>query len=247
MEVIPAIDIRNGKCVRLYQGDYDRETVYSDDPIEMASRWINQGATRLHIIDLDGAREGQMVNHDVVSIIASSVDVPVQLGGGIRSVSTARSAIDNGVDRIIVGTAAIIDPGFAHQMCDELGADAVVVSVDARDGVVMLQGWTTTSEMAISEIVESITSAGVTRLIYTDIAVDGTLIGPNFQTITKLVRSTSLKIIVAGGVSSLAHLTELERIGVEAAIVGQAIYTGDINLAEAIKTLSGSNVRTVDR
>ena len=202
MEVIPAIDIRGGKCVRLFQGDYDRETVYSEDPSEMASQWVAQGATRLHVIDLDGAREGRAVNHDVAPTIASSVAVPVQLGGGIRDIATARAATDSGVGRVIAGTAAIKDPGFARALCDELGANRVVVSVDARDGVVMLQGWTATSGMAASEVVQSMESEGVTRLIYTDIAVDGTLTGPNFRAITKLVESTPLKVIIEIGRAS---------------------------------------------
>lgn len=247
MEVIPAIDIRNGKCVRLFQGDYDRETVYSDDPIEMASQWVEQGATRLHVIDLDGAREGRAVNHDVASAIASGVPVPVQLGGGMRDVATARAAIDGGVGRIIAGTAAIEDPGFASSLCNELGANAVVVSVDARDGIVMLQGWTATSGLAVSEVVKNIESAGVSRLIYTDIAVDGTLTGPNFRAIAELVESTQLKVMIAGGVSSVAHLSELERLGVEAAIVGKAVYTGDIELPEALATLSGPGAEPVGR
>jgi phosphoribosylformimino-5-aminoimidazole carboxamide ribotide isomerase len=245
MEVIPAIDIRGGKCVRLFQGDYDRETVYSDDPAEMASQWVDQGATRLHVIDLDGAREGRAVNHYVASAIASKATVPVQLGGGIRDVSTARAALAGGVGRIIAGTAAITEPSFARALCDELGASAVVVSVDARDGVVMLQGWTATSGMAASEVVKGVEAAGVTSLIYTDIAVDGTLTGPNFRAISELVKSTPLDVIIAGGISSLAHLLELERIGVEAAIVGKAVYTGDIDLPEAIAALSGPSTEPI--
>ena len=197
MKVIPAIDIRGGKCVRLFQGDYDRETVYSDDPTEMASQWVDQGATRLHVIDLDGAREGHAINHDVASTIASEATVPVQLGGGIRDVATARAAVASGVDRIIAGTAAITEPGFARALCEELGARAVVVSVDAKDGVVMLQGWTKTSEMAASDVVKGVEAAGVMRLIYTDIAVDGTLTGPNFRAISELVESTPLEVIIA--------------------------------------------------
>jgi phosphoribosylformimino-5-aminoimidazole carboxamide ribotide isomerase len=237
MEVIPAIDIRGGKCVRLFQGDYGRETVYSDDPTEMASQWVDQGATRLHVIDLDGAREGRAVNHDVASTIASKATV--QLGGGIRDVATARAAVAGGVDRIIAGTAAITEPGFARALCDELGAGAVVVSVDAKDGVVMLQGWTEASGMAASDVVKRVEAAGVMRIIYTDIAVDGTLTGPNFRAIAELVESTPLEVIIAGGVSSLAHLLELERIGVDAAIVGKAVYTGNIDLPKAIAALSG--------
>ncbi len=247
MEVIPAIDIRSGKCVRLFQGDYDRETVYSDDPTEMASQWVDQGATRLHVIDLDGAREGRAINHDVASTIASEATVPVQLGGGIRDVATARAAVASGVDRIIAGTAAITEPNFARALCEELGARAVVVSVDAKDGVVMLQGWTKTSGMAASDVVKGVEAAGVMRLIYTDIAVDGTLTGPNFRAISELVESTPLEVIIAGGVSSLAHLLELERIGVEAAIVGKAVYTGDIDLPETLAALSGPGTEPVRR
>ena len=247
MEIIPAIDIRDGRCVRLVQGDYDRETVYSDDPTEMASQWVDQGATRLHVIDLDGAREGRAINHDVASTIASEATVPVQLGGGIRDVATARAAVAGGVDRIIAGTAAITEPNFARALCEELGARAVVVSVDAKDGVVMLQGWTKTSGMAASDVVKGVEAAGVMRLIYTDIAVDGTLTGPNFRAISELVESTPLEVIIAGGVSSLAHLLELERIGVEAAIVGKAVYTGDIDLPETIAALSGPGTEPVRR
>ncbi len=247
MKVIPAIDIKGGKCVRLFQGDYDRETVYSDDPTEMASQWVDQGATRLHVIDLDGAREGRAINHDVASTIASEATVPVQLGGGIRDVATARAAVASGVDRIIAGTAAITEPNFARALCEELGARAVVVSVDAKDGVVMLQGWTKTSGMAASDVVKGVEAAGVMRLIYTDIAVDGTLTGPNFRAISELVESTPLEVIIAGGVSSLAHLLELERIGVEAAIVGKAVYTGDIDLPETLAALSGPGTEPVRR
>ncbi|MCH8109718.1 MAG: tRNA-dihydrouridine synthase, partial [Chloroflexi bacterium] len=170
MEVIPAIDLRGGKCVRLYQGDYARETVYSDDPLEVAARWVGMGATRIHVVDLDGARDGAPANIEIIKGIASSVSVPVQLGGGIRSVESAKMALSLGVDRIMVGTAAIEDPDLIQDMREEIGAEAVVVSVDARDGYVAVKGWTQNSRTLASELIQHMTEMGVLRLLYTDIA-----------------------------------------------------------------------------
>ena len=239
MEVIPAIDIRGGKCVQLYQGDYDRETVFSDAPAEVALRWANEGATRLHVVDLDGARAGGPGNLGVVEAIASAARVPVQLGGGIRDLEAAMAAVARGVDRVIGGTAAAEAPGLMEDLSRELGVDALIVSVDARDGYVMLQGWTRRSGLAASELVERIGSAGVRRFVYTDVTRDGTLTGPNFSAIEELMRQTSLKMLVAGGISSVEHLRRLDDLGVEAAIVGTAVYTGDIDLREAIAALAG--------
>ena len=237
MEVIPAIDLRGGKCVRLYQGDYSRETVFSDDPLEVASRWTELGAQRLHVVDLDGARDGVSANLAVVGRIASAVSVPVQMGGGIRTADAAEAAVSLGVDRVILGTAALEDPDLASVLCRDLGADRVVVSVDARDGYVAVKGWTQGSATRASALVHAMETRGVRRFMYTDIARDGTLEGPNFAAIEELLGETKSHLIAAGGISSVDDLLGLADIGVEAAIVGTAAYTGDIDLAEALEAV----------
>lgn len=238
MEVIPAIDLRGGKCVRLYQGDYDRETVYSEDPLEVAARWVGMGATRIHVVDLDGAKDGAPANIEVIEGIASSVSVPVQLGGGIRSVEDARMALSLGVDRVMVGTAAIENPDLIKDMREELGAEAVVVSVDARDGYVAVKGWTQSSRTLASDLIQHMTEMGVLRFLYTDIARDGTLSEPNFPSIEALASQTKAHLMAAGGISSIDHLLRLDALGVEAAIVGKALYTGDIHLEKALEALN---------
>ena len=237
MEAIPAIDLRGGKCVRLYQGDYERETVYSDDPVEVAARWVSLGATRLHVIDLDGAKDGAPANLGAIERIASSVPVPVQLGGGIRTLDAAKRALDLGVGRVIAGTIAVENPCLIREMCERLGADAVVVSVDARDGYVAVEGWTQSSRILASELMRRMTDIGVVRFLYTDIARDGTLSGPNFAAIETLSGKVDARFMAAGGISSVDHLLRLEELGVEAAIVGRALYTGDIKLVEALESL----------
>jgi phosphoribosylformimino-5-aminoimidazole carboxamide ribotide isomerase len=234
MEVVPAIDIRGGKCVQLYQGDYERETVFSDDPRSMASHWVSQGATRLHVIDLDGARSGEPVNIDIVVDIAASAGVPVQYGGGVRSTEVAREVVSRGIGRVIIGTVAIDTPGLIGQTCRELGPDAVVVGVDARDGYVATEGWTKASRVAAADLVGRVAASGVRRFMYTDISRDGTLTEPNYRAIGELLQETELAMLVAGGVSSVDHVRRLSRMGVEGAIIGTAVYTGDVDLREAI-------------
>ena len=238
MEVIPAIDIKDGRCVRLYQGDYGRETVYSDSPLDVAFRWVAMGASRLHVVDLDGAKTGASVNLGLISDIASSVTVPVQLGGGIRTVEAAGQVISAGVSRVIIGTAAAEGEGFVKELCQEFGPDSVAVGVDARDGYVVTWGWTETSDITASEMVKRISAWGVLRFVYTDVTRDGTLTEPNFDAIDKLLGETDMKMIVAGGVASLDHLRRLSQLSVEGAIVGTAAYTGDIDLQEAIAAIS---------
>lgn len=238
MEVIPAVDIRGGKCVQLYQGDYSRETVFSDDPVDAALRWDEMGATRLHVVDLDGARAGSPQNLGLVGSIVCSVSIPVQLGGGIRTAESAREAVALGVERVFLGTSAVDDPRLVEELCRELGPEAVSVSVDARDGYVAVRGWTGSSRLSVPEMVARIEGMGVRRLMYTDIARDGTLTEPNFRAIEDVAGRTHLKILAAGGISSLDHLLKLSRLGVDGAIVGTAAYTGDINMRQAIQALS---------
>ena len=239
MEVIPAIDLRGGKCVRLYQGDYAQETVYSDDPLETALRWVDMGATRLHIVDLDGARDGSPANLAAVERISSAAGVPVHLGGGIRDLNTARTAIDSGVSRIMLGTAAVEDADLISTLLSEIGNERVIVSVDAKDGRVALHGWLQGSDALATDLVADMAAKGVKRFLYTDISRDGTLTEPNFEAIGELAsQEAGIHLIAAGGIATVEHLERLAEIGAEAAIVGRAIYTGDIDLREAIAAIS---------
>lgn len=235
MEVIPAIDIRGGKAVRLFQGDYDRETVFNDSPIDAAQRWLDMGATRLHVVDLDGAKSGKQVNIDFVGRIAALSQVPVQLGGAIRTLEAAQRAIDRGVGRVIIGTAALEDDEFVESLCDRLGPERVVAGVDARNGYVAVRGWTEESETPARDLIARMENAGVLRMVYTDITRDGTGTEPNFQQVDEALNTTTLKILVAGGVSRIEHLRRLAEMGVEGAIIGTAAYTGDIDMREAIE------------
>jgi len=238
LEILPAIDIRGGKAVRLFQGDYSRETVFNDSPVAAAQRWVDLGATRLHVVDLDGAKSGSTVNIDIVGDIASASPVPVQLGGGIRNAEAAAAAIDRGVERVILGTAALGGPDLVRTMCARFGAERIVVGVDARNGYVAAHGWTETSETPASELVAQMADAGIQRFVYTDISRDGTLTEPNFESIGELLATTGLKMVVAGGISKVEHLLRLAEMGVEGGIVGTAVYTGDIDLAEALEALA---------
>ena len=241
MEVVPAIDIRGGKCVRLYQGDYGQETVYDDDPVRVARRWADLGAARLHVVDLDGAKSGVPVNIDIVGGIARAVETPVQFGGGIRTLDAVKEVVAMGVSRVIIGTAAINAPGLVAEARRELGEEALLVSVDARNGFVVGQGWTQASRVSASKMVERIASAGVRRFIYTDVLRVSTLTEPNYRAIEDLAGLTELGMLVAGGISSVDHLRRLSRLGIEAAIVGTAIYTGDIDLPEAMAAVRNSS------
>ena len=235
MEVIPAIDIRGGKAVRLFQGDYGRETVFNDSPVDAAQRWLDLGATRLHVVDLDGAKTGEQVNIDLVGRIAAISHVPVQLGGAIRTIEAAQRAIARGVGRVIVGTAALENEEFVGDLCDRIGSEHVVVGVDARNGYVAVRGWTEESGTPVRDLVARMEASGVRRIIYTDISRDGTRTEPNFQQVDELLRATTLRILVAGGVSRIEHLRRLAEMGVEGAIIGTAAYTGDIDMRVAIE------------
>ena len=234
MEVIPAIDLCGGRCVRLHQGDFERETVFSDDPLAMARRWQEQGGPRLHLVDLDGAATGESAHLEIISSIVAALDVPVQVGGGIRSAATARAWLDAGVERVVIGTAAVRDPGMVEAVCREHGSERVVVSVDARDGMVALQGWTEASEVSVLELAQRMAGLGVARLLYTDIARDGMLTGPDVTTNAQLVRETGMAVLASGGVSSVEDIRRLAPTGVEGVIVGRALYTGAVSLPDAV-------------
>ena len=239
MELIPAIDLIDGKCVRLYQGDYSQETVYADDPVQVALRWESLGASRIHIVDLDGARSGNPDNLKFVERIVGAVQVPVQMGGGVRTLDSARRIIEAGIQRVMLGTVAVHDPQIVHNACTEFGSEAVVVAVDSKDGKVAVSGWTSASEIQATDLVASMMEVGVQTFLCTDISRDGTLSGPNYTLMQDLVEVAGEGVIAAGGIASMEHLHRLAQNGVAAAVVGKALYTGDIDLAEAIHSVGG--------
>ena len=237
MEVIPAIDIRAGRCVRLIQGDYSKETIFADNPMEMAIKWESEGAEYLHIIDLDGAKEGSAVNMDVISKICADSAARIQVGGGIRDYETAARYMDVGVSRVIMGTSAVDRTDELERILKSIGAESLVVSGDAREGIVALDGWTRESRMTVETVVKNIEALGVKRCMYTDILKDGTLSEPNYAGVENVVSSTNMKIMAAGGIAALSQLKRMSIVGVEATIVGRALYTGDIRLRQAIDEL----------
>ena len=234
MEIIPAIDLKSGRCVRLYQGDYQRETVYSEDPVAMALLWQGQGAPRLHLVDLDGAADGKPGNLDILSQIIEGLSIPVQVGGGIRDEETAQVLLAAGADRVVLGTAAVEHPSLVEALCSSYGPDRVVVAVDARDGEVAIKGWREQRPVSALDLARQMASLGVTRLLYTDISRDGTLTQPNVEANAALVRDTGMAVLASGGVTSVEHLRLLAGAGVEGAILGRALYDGIITMAEAL-------------
>ena len=236
MEVIPAIDLRGSKCVRLYQGDFGRETVFSEDPAAMARRWETEGAPRLHLVDLDGAAQGRPRNLAAVEAILGAVQIPVQFGGGVRSLKQIVELFDMGVGRVILGTAAVEDYRLVSESCYRFG-DAILVSIDARDGLIAVRGWRERIALKATDLMKTMAALGVGRFIYTDIGRDGTLTEPNFEAIAEMAGS-KLPLIVAGGISSIPHLRRLRQMGVEGAIMGQALYTGHLNLREAVEAMA---------
>ncbi len=233
MEIIPAVDIRGGRCVRLYQGDYKQETVFDEDPVTAALTWYSQGARWLHIVDLDGAIAGEPQNMELVGQIIEETGLLIELGGGIRREDVAEKLLRQGVGRIVLGTAAIENRELVKELCRKFG-DAIAVSLDARDGKIAIRGWRKDTVVDVLQLSRDMIDAGVSRLIYTDIKRDGTLSEPNFDMIKRLTVETNVPIIVAGGISRPEHLQRLKKLGVEGAIIGKALYTGDINLGEAI-------------
>jgi phosphoribosylformimino-5-aminoimidazole carboxamide ribotide isomerase len=233
MEIIPAVDIRGGKCVRLYQGDYNQQTVFDDDPVTAALTWYSQGARWLHIVDLDGAAAGKPQNMDVVEDIIKQSGLFIELGGGIRQEEVAEKLLLQGVSRIILGTAAIENRALVEKLCQQFGEE-IAVSLDARDGKIAIHGWQKDTVVEVLQLSREMLNAGVRRFIYTDIKRDGTLTEPSFDMIGRLLAEVNVPVIVAGGISKLEHLRRLEELGVEGAIIGKALYTRDIDLGEAI-------------
>jgi len=207
--------------------------VFSDNPLEVALKWQSLGASRLHVVDLDGAATGELRNLDIIKQIASIVLIPVQLGGGIRQLETVQELLKASVDRVILGTAAVEDPGLVKEACHKYG-NSIVISIDAREGQIATHGWRQETSLPTIEFAKSMVEWGVSRFIYTDISRDGTLTEPNFTAITELIDAIRLPVIAAGGISTLNHLKMLKKLGAEGAIIGKALYTGDINLKRAL-------------
>lgn len=234
MIVIPAIDIRDGRCVRLYQGDYAQEKIYADDPVAIARRWSTEGAAWLHVVDLDGAREGTPAHFDLIAELVQQVPTPVQVGGGIRSRETVERYLQCGVRRIILGTAAAKDIRVLKESC-ERWPESIVVSIDARDQTVLVSGWLESTALSVQTLVDQLLKAGVRRLAYTDISRDGTLTHPNYDAIRALLDRVTIPVLIAGGVSAPDQITALKGLGVEGVIVGRALYERRFTLAEAIE------------
>jgi len=231
----PAIDIRDGRAVRLIQGDYDRETAYDDDPVVAARRWADGGARWLHVVDLDGARAGEPMNLDHVRRIVAAVGIPVQLGGGLRDSKKVEEAISSGAERVVLGTAAVRDPEMAAAIASAHG-DRVVASVDARSGKVAAEGWTESSDLGTAEVVAALSERGIRRFVYTPVDVDGLMEGPDLDSLREVAKATDGELIYSGGVGELGDLRSLAELGLDnlgGVIVGRALYEHRFTVAEA--------------
>jgi phosphoribosylformimino-5-aminoimidazole carboxamide ribotide isomerase len=240
--IYPAIDIRGGKCVRLLQGDYNKETVYGEDPVSVARAWAEQGAEWIHVVDLDGAKAGQPVNDELIGSIVAAVNVPIQVGGGLRKRADVERLLELGVSRVILGTAALEDRPFVSEVLREYGGDKVAIGIDARDGYVATRGWLETSEVKAEELAVQLADVGANNFIFTDISRDGMLGGPNVEGIVRLAEVSGQSVIASGGVSQLSDLENLARhqsSGVSGAIVGKALYTHNFELKDAISRTRG--------
>lgn len=234
MQIWPAIDLRGGKCVRLQQGDYDRETIFSDDPVAMAQSFAEQGAKHLHLVDLDGARDGKPTNHDVVREIVAAVDMECELGGGVRDQPTIEALLDTGLSRVVLGTAALKNANWFRTMCEQFPGK-LVLGIDARDGMVATDGWLETSNTPATELADQFRNVPLAAIVYTDIATDGMLKGPNVPEMAAMQRHVEVPVVASGGVTTIEDVQRLEEAGLAAAIIGRAIYEGTLELAAAIE------------
>ncbi|MBQ9478534.1 MAG: 1-(5-phosphoribosyl)-5-[Selenomonadaceae bacterium] len=236
MVILPAIDLKGGKCVRLYQGDFDQSTVFSDYPEEMALKWQQQGAKHLHVVDLDGAKKGEPINIFSIKKILEAIDIPIEVGGGIRTLENIEDLLEMGVERVILGSTAVENPELIREAAREFG-EQVIVGIDAKRGKVAVNGWLSVSNTTALDLAVRVGDMGISTIIYTDIAKDGTLAGHNAEATAELARRSGLAVIASGGVSSLDDiraLKEHEADGIEGIVIGRALYTGALNLADAI-------------
>ena len=247
MEILPAIDLLDGACVRLHQGDYDQVTRFSEDPVAQALSWQSQGATRLHLVDLDGAKRGEPINDAAVRAITSALDIPVQLGGGVRSLERAEELIACGLDRVILGTVAIEQPQLVQELAQR-HPGRIVVGIDANNGRVATRGWIEQSDVLATDLAKQFSAAGIAAIITTDIATDGTLAGPNLEALRTMAQCSAVPVIASGGIGCMADLLSLlplEPLGVTGVIVGRALYDGRVDLAEAIAALGEARLQDV--
>jgi len=245
MQIIPAIDLLDGQCVRLHQGDYDQVTRFSSDPVAQALDWQRQGAERLHLVDLDGARTGQPVNDQVIKAITAALSIPVQLGGGVRTAERAEELLASGLDRVILGTVAIEKPDLVDALASR-HPGRVVVGIDAKDGLVATRGWIETSTVQATDLARRFAASGVAAIISTDIATDGTLAGPNLEALRAMAEASSVPVIASGGIGTLEDILSLLTIaplGVNGVIVGRALYDGTVNLGEALQAVGPERVQ----
>ncbi len=233
MIIYPAIDIKDGKCVRLVQGQFNDETIYSNHPVEMARNFEQMGAEYLHVVDLDGARLGEPQNIAIISEMAVKMGIPIQLGGGIRTIEMMEIILCKGIERVILGTSAVKDQDMVKKAVQSFGNN-LAVAIDARDGLVAIEGWAKTSSFTAVGFAKKMEELGAKTIIYTDISRDGMLRGPNLKAMEEMVRSVGIEVIASGGVTGLQDIINLKELGVSGAIVGKALYTGDIKLQEAI-------------
>jgi phosphoribosylformimino-5-aminoimidazole carboxamide ribotide isomerase len=233
VEIWPAIDLRGGKCVRLRQGDYQRETVFSEDPAAMARQWVFQGAQHLHLVDLDGAREGGLCNLAVVRAIVEAAGIPCELGGGIRNEEAIRQLLDVGLRRLVIGTLALREPDWFRRMCRQFPG-RLVLGIDARDGRVATQGWLQTSEVRATDLARDFAQEPIAAVIYTDIATDGMMSGPNVGAMAEMQAAVDLPVVASGGVTTKEDVARLAAVPMAGCIIGRALYEGTLTLAEAL-------------
>ncbi len=234
MIILPAIDIKDGTCVRLFKGDYSTASKVADDPYKVAESFVTAGAKWMHMVDLDGAKSGKLSNSELIIDVAKSVDIKVEVGGGIRNMDTIEYYLENGVDRVILGSAAVKDQHFVIDAVNNYD-DKIVVGIDARNGMVCAEGWTDKSELNYIDLARQMEQIGVKTIVFTDIDQDGTLAGPNLKQLDDLAHNVSCDIIASGGVSNLKDIVDLNNLNVYGAITGKAIYTGNLDLEAAIK------------
>lgn len=235
MRIFPAIDIKNGQCVRLRQGNFEDPHVYSNTPLNVAKQWEDNGASYIHIVDLDGALVGYSVNDEVIKSIVAEIHLPIQVGGGIRTIKEIDNKLSLGIDRVIIGTKAVKDPGFVKEAVSIFGADRIVIGIDAKDGMVAIEGWEKVSSYHAVTLAQEMKNYGIQTVVYTDISKDGMLQGPNIQHTREMVELTGLRIIASGGIASLKDLEMLEEAGVYGAIIGKALYENRIDLKTAVE------------
>jgi len=240
MQIWPAIDLRGGKCVRLRQGDYEQETIFGDRPAEIARQWVDQGAQFLHLVDLDGARGGQLKNRAAVAAIVKAVGVPCELGGGIRDRATIESLLDLGLERLVIGTQVVKRPEWFQEMCHQFPAK-LVAGIDARDGQVATDGWLETSRTRAIDLALTLARLPIAAVVYTDIARDGMLKGPNTAALAALAAAVDVPIVASGGVSSSLDVARLAETQVAGCIIGRALYEGTVTLADALQAARGGS------